>query len=64
VIEILLGAQLLFLNNFSELLCKQAKTVLKAVFENFKVENELVIVGKTENEKSYNLLEKEDGLAD
>ena len=64
MIELLLGAQLLFLNNFSEPLCKQAKTVLKAVFENLTVENQILIVGKKENGRDYNLQEREDGLAD
>lgn len=33
VIDLLLGAQFLILNSFAEPLCKQAKSVLKAIFD-------------------------------
>ena len=47
-VEILTISQLLFLNNFSELLCKKAKVMLSAVFNNLKLDGscENLIVGQ------------------
>ena len=64
VIMLLFGAQLLFLNNFSEPLCKQAKPVLKTIFDKLRLENDILVVGDKENAISYSLLDKEDGQAE
>ena len=45
-IELLIGAQLLFLNSFSEMICKKAKSMLKTVFELFRIEHGSLVVGE------------------
>ena len=43
--EVLISAQLLFLNNFCEPLCKKSKDILKAVLDKFRLKDEELIVG-------------------
>ena len=61
--EILTISQLLFLNNFSELLCKKAKVMLSAVFNNLKLDGscENLIVGQKNIEAQYVLIECSNG---
>ena len=48
VLEVLIAAQLLFLNNFTEPLCKKAKHVLKTIFDRLRLDhNNELIIGET-----------------
>ena len=46
VLEVLIGSQLLFLNNFCEPLCKKAKGVLKTIFDRLRCSKDELYIGE------------------
>ena len=68
MLEVLIATQLLFLNNFSEPLCKKAKQVLKTIFDKLTLVKGELIVGEsipdeaTGEVTTYPLFETKEGI--
>lgn len=61
LIELLIGTQLLFLNNFCEPVCKRAKQVLKVVLDHFRLDVDTLFVGQKVEGRSFPLEDHGDG---
>lgn len=64
LIELLIGCQLLFLNNFCEPLCKKSKQILSTIFDMLRFDGTSIMVGDRIDGESYELLNKNDGLTE